>query len=90
MKKLSAKDLGADLTPRCRHCDEKLKTVKIFDYSIVTLNVDNGFIHVCNPKKVVAHKKDMEKFIKETRIKQDAILKLKDTDENQLNRSFDI
>lgn len=90
MAKLSAKDLGVDLTPRCKYCGEKLNTLKVENYSQVTFDVDSSNIHVCDANKIIAHEKDMKKFIKETRLKQEDILKLKEVNENQLNKRFNI
>jgi len=89
-KKLSAKDLGIDLTPKCKYCGEKLNTAKVENYSAVTFDLDSNNIHVCDPEKITQFRRDFNDFIRHVKKEQSEILKMKDIDENQLKKSFNI
>lgn len=88
--KLSAKDLGVDLTPTCKYCGEKLNDVSIDDYKINPIASNISGTHVCNPEKVIEFRRNFHMAIKEAHKKQIEVLKLKDIDENQLRKRFNV
>lgn len=89
-KKLSAKDLGVDLTRKCKYCGEKLHSTKVEGYSVITFDLETHSIHVCDQQKVLNFRREFHELIRETTKKQADILKLKDVDENQLRKRMDI
>lgn len=87
--KISAKDLGVNLTPRCKYCNEVLNDVSIEDYKINPIASNISGAHVCDPEKVIQARRNMHKLMTDASKKQKEILKLKDIDENQLNKKYD-
>lgn len=75
--------------PTCNKCGEKINKVNTpTDFIIKDYGNDN--LHVCDPLKVEAYRKDWDKFISDTRKMQHEALKSKEIDIDQCKIKFNI